>query len=138
MAKSSMVHYVCGFNFNQYGDWVLLQRKNNPDWQAGFYNGIGGKLKLGESSLDGMIREFFEATQNRITTWEHFLQLTGPDWRVDFYRTKCPINFVQNPQEPLINFEVKKIDYSLCVHNLSWIIPLALDNYTVHLTEVRY
>ena len=30
---------------------ILLLKKNNPDWQKGLYNGIGGKVELNTTHL---------------------------------------------------------------------------------------
>lgn len=43
-----MKGYVAGFLFSNSGNEVLLIRKNRPDWQAGLWNGIGGRVYSGE------------------------------------------------------------------------------------------
>ena len=36
---------------------ILLLRKNNPDWQKGLYNGIGGKVELNTTPLETIIKK---------------------------------------------------------------------------------
>jgi len=72
-----MKHYVMGFIFNETGDKVLLMRKNKPEWQAGRWNGIGGKIKEDEFSLEAMRRECEEETgYNR--KFDHVLTFICP------------------------------------------------------------
>ena len=35
---------------------LLLLKKNNPDWQKGLYNGIGGKVELNTTPLETIIK----------------------------------------------------------------------------------
>ena len=35
---------------------ILLLKKNNPDWQKGLYNGIGGKVELNTTPLEIIIK----------------------------------------------------------------------------------
>lgn len=57
-----MKNYVLGFAFDQSGHQVLLIHKNRPTFQAGLWNGVGGKIEAGESPLKAMLREFHEET----------------------------------------------------------------------------
>ena len=52
--------YEVGFEFTASNDLVLLIRKNRPEWQKGKLNGIGGHIKVGETPLEAMRREFEE------------------------------------------------------------------------------
>lgn len=58
--------YVVGFCFDEAFDNVLLIRKNRPDWQKGYLNGIGGKIEDFDEyqfqPTSAMIREFKEET----------------------------------------------------------------------------
>jgi 8-oxo-dGTP diphosphatase len=56
-----MTTYVCGFLFSPDLNRVVLIRKNRgPRQMAGKFNGIGGKIEIGESPRGAMSREFFE------------------------------------------------------------------------------
>jgi 8-oxo-dGTP diphosphatase len=54
-----MIHYVLGFGFDS-DRRVALIKKKRPEWQAGRWNGIGGKVELHETSREAMAREFYE------------------------------------------------------------------------------
>lgn len=71
--------YVVGFLFSNERRWVTLIRKNRPDWQAGKYNGVGGKVEVGEAVNDAMVREFYEETgvKTKWTDWKEFALLRG-------------------------------------------------------------
>ena len=71
--------YVVGFLFSDDRRWVTLIRKNRPDWQAGKYNGVGGKVERGEAVQDAMVREFFEETgvKTKWDEWTEFALLHG-------------------------------------------------------------
>jgi 8-oxo-dGTP diphosphatase len=55
-------HYVNGFMFSPDHQRVALIHKRQPTWQAGYLNGIGGKIELGETAAEAMVREFSEET----------------------------------------------------------------------------
>ena len=66
--------YVLGFMFSRDLERVLLIRKNRPAFQAGKFNGIGGKIegtvKPLETPLQAMVREFEEEAGQKITDWK--------------------------------------------------------------------
>jgi len=74
-----MTDYVLGFAFNESMKQVVLVKKNRPDWQAGKYNGIGGKIEEGECATDAMVREFKEETNVYIkhVEWKDFGYIYG-------------------------------------------------------------
>lgn len=51
--------FVLGFVFNLTKTYVLLQLKERA-WQRGMWNGIGGKIEVGEDATEAMSREFHE------------------------------------------------------------------------------
>ena len=77
-----MTRYVLGFAFDGAGKNVVLIRKNKPIWQAGKFNGVGGKIEKGETALRAMTREFNEETG--VITDQHEWNLlgfmNGTDW----------------------------------------------------------
>jgi 8-oxo-dGTP diphosphatase len=83
-----MKHYVVGFAFDERRRTVVLIRKNRPNWQAGKWNGVGGKVEAGESVIDAMVREFFEETgvMTRVDEWTPFGTLTGPQSIVTLFK----------------------------------------------------
>jgi 8-oxo-dGTP diphosphatase len=82
-----MTAYVCGFAFDTENRVAVVQKKR-PEWQKGLYNGIGGKIEPGETSLRAMAREFEEETGVgiHISRWKMFHRekwINGNS--VDFY-----------------------------------------------------
>ena len=69
-----MQRYVVGFCFDTELEHVAIVKKNRPDYQAGLFNGIGGKIEFREIGKAAMEREFYEETGVRIdqNTWTHF------------------------------------------------------------------
>lgn len=76
--------YVLGFAFTSrfvLDAKVLLVKKQHPEWQRGYYNGVGGKLDYREIPVCGMVREFREEVFGFSTLpsqWEHTVTLRGP------------------------------------------------------------
>ena len=48
---------------------ILLLKKNNPDWQKGLYNGIGGKVELNTTPLETIIKKSEEDLGINISNW---------------------------------------------------------------------
>ncbi len=66
---------------------VLLMLKDRPEWQAGKYNGIGGKVEDGEHPLTAMERECYEEAGLRISKWTNFARMDGKDFQIQCYST---------------------------------------------------
>lgn len=84
-----MQQYVLGFAFTAAG--VLLIQKQRPEWQAGRYNGIGGKVEEGEAIAQAMVREFKEeaGVSTAPGQWECLGHLYRPgQWFVYVYMTQ--------------------------------------------------
>lgn len=52
--------YALGFAFDETLRHVVLLQKAKPEWAAGMWNGLGGKVEHGETPLQAMEREFEE------------------------------------------------------------------------------
>lgn len=78
--------YVLGFAFDLHGR-VAMIRKAKPEWQAGLFNGIGGKIEPGEEAAQAMSREFTEETGVHIEAegWYHQGVMVGDDWIVEVF-----------------------------------------------------
>lgn len=130
------MRYVLGFVFIG-DDKILLQLKNRGgDYLNGKLNGLGGKIENGENELSAMIREYFEETgDDRFMDWHKFSSI--------FYKNSVELNvftcnvsdgFYNNIEwssqdsnvEKLFIFDLKDVDWSLCVNNLEHIIKLIL------------
>jgi 8-oxo-dGTP diphosphatase len=134
-----MIEYVCGLAFTP-GDptrpnpnpKLVLIKKTHPRWQAGRYNGIGGKLEPGESPVEAMVREFREEA-GVITPrqdWQHFLTLGDDEhWRVYFFAMQHEVVRLASTMtdERVERHEVEWwLQMGNLVSHLKWIIPLAM------------
>lgn len=71
-----MKRYVLGFAFDEKRSNVVLIEKNRPEWQAGFLNGVGGKIEPEETNYHtAMSREFQEETGLKINKWLMFARM---------------------------------------------------------------
>jgi 8-oxo-dGTP diphosphatase len=133
-----MQKYVCGFLFDQQKNVVLI-RKNKPEWQNGFLNGVGGKVEEGESNLDAMIREFNEEVGVYVPYWRPFCEIQGIDWIVYFYHSICGHEMVndiksfnenrKNGEENIEIIPIDEVNDNRVVINLKWLIPMCFDNH---------
>jgi 8-oxo-dGTP diphosphatase len=122
-----MHNYVAGFLFDN-GQVALIQ-KNKPEWQKYKLNGIGGKIELGETPHEAMVREFYEETGCRIDQWRVFAKLRGSDWKVYFFSAEGDHKLCSSITDEQVKFCLvdRLYDYPL-IPNLHWLIPLALDS----------
>jgi len=106
--------YVNGFLFFKRDgfDKVLLILKNRPKWQAGCFNGIGGKVEPGELHIDAMRREFWEeAGVETNILWREFGVVEGVDYRVFYYTREldAPPEWVSKTDEVIFEFFASEI-----------------------------
>lgn len=121
--------YVVGFLFRNRRTHVALIRKQNPAWQRGKLNGIGGKVEAGETPLDAMIREFKEETGAEFTDWRHYCTLVWREARVHFFVGHCEdMQLRCTTAEPVDWYGCgQHVVYNEGIKNLRWLIPMALD-----------
>jgi 8-oxo-dGTP diphosphatase len=121
-----MTRYVLGFAFDSAGDNVVLIKKTKPAWQAGKYNGVGGKTETGEAYMDAMAREFREETNVEWGAWTYFCMMTGEDWKCACYYT-FETYVLQNVQtatdEEVYTFSVQSLPET--ISNVPWLITAA-------------
>jgi len=136
-----MIKYVVGFLFDSNrGIVALINKKRGPDSIIGKWNGIGGKVEVGETYLDAMRREFKEEAGLDIGSWEHTITLTGPDFTIQFFRAFS--NLVWNvdtiEDEEVAYWVVPRamVDNQV-VPGLKWQIPVQLDNDINYPIEVQ-
>lgn len=111
--------YVLGFAFNPASDSVLLIKKVRPDWQAGLYNGVGGKIEPDEDHSDAMQREFYEETGilTRADSWKRFAQHLcpksqgTPGYLMHLYTTTVDANPAQTTDEVPCWFQLSGHQY---------------------------
>jgi 8-oxo-dGTP diphosphatase len=137
--------YVCGFMFEPMGGIVVMTLKDRPVWQAGKLNGVGGKIESGEQPRDAMVREFKEEAglDTDPDQWREFATLSGPDFRVHFFRTfSHEWNLARTMEsEQIVAVPTGQLFSRPRVPNLDFLIPLALnrDNLDiVHMTRAAF
>lgn len=122
------MRYVLGFAFSSDFEHVALIEKTRPAWQAGKFNGIGGKIEGSEDEADAIVREFAEETGLLIPKdrWKHFIDLRGVNFEVHcFVATTDSLEEVRTMEdEEVVIFEAKYLPDKI-ISNLSWLVPLA-------------
>jgi 8-oxo-dGTP diphosphatase len=128
-----MKEYVCGFLFSPDYSKVVLIKKNRPAWQAGMFNGVGGKIEEGETALEAMTREFQEECGLYYYNWNQFCCIVGEDWKVWFFEGSVDYykGVKSNTDETIYIFDTNNLpdhpEYKV-IDNLKWLIPMAMDN----------
>lgn len=124
-----MKHYVMGLVFNMTRTRVLLTQKLRPDWMAGHWNGIGGKIEDGETPLEAMNRESEEEIGHNYG-WQHKITFTCPGGTVFVFmavNNGSGIMYEQIKDEKLMVWHTYALPDKL-MNNLKWIIPLCLSS----------
>ncbi len=124
------MEYVLGFLFSSNGSHVALIQKNHPEWQAGKWNGIGGKMKESDLSKQAaMIREFKEEAGLSIKSWVFCLILHAAGHQVYIFRAfDDRVAKVTTKEEETVRLFPMGYLPELMVLNSRWMIPLLLDN----------
>lgn len=124
-----MHRVVCGFYFSEDRTRVVLLRKRRPSWQAGFLNGVGGKIEEDEFAKDAMIREFEEETGVRVDTWVPFCahEDLSHGTHITYYRAFGDVDACRTTTDELVSIEcVAMLAQLETIQDLTWIVPLAL------------
>ena len=126
-----MQKYVTGFLFSTDATEVVLIKKINPQWQAGLFNGVGGKIEANEASCDAMTREFAEETGVSIAPaqWTCYACIYRPNhYHVDVYFAYSELAYsVRSVEQEQVKLcKVDELPSNL-IPNLRWLIPMALD-----------
>jgi 8-oxo-dGTP diphosphatase len=129
--KSLLTEYVVGFNFigpEQRRQVVLIQ-KIKPAWQAGLFNGVGGKIEANETPLAAMVREYREETGELITHWEPFCTQVFKEAVVHFFKAFNDETTARTTtKESIAIFDMESLFETpkYFIPNLLWLIPMAL------------
>ena len=135
--------YTCGFAFSVDRASVLLVRKTHPAWQAGNWNGVGGKIEGGERAHSAMLREFYEETGIATLSWSPVAVLRGGPITVHFFYAATDIDFVahlvshNDAGEPLRAWPVAGLPEH-CIDDVRWLVPLCLCPGIVWPVEARF
>lgn len=134
------ISYTCGFAFTHDQVKVALILKNRgPVGMAGYVNGIGGKMELGESARGAQSREFYEEAgvliaPERWTTFHFERKLYVPEIEPTIYfmtAVMSPIEavsqFSKTNETVMLHPAVHVPLFKQYFHNLKWLVPMALD-----------
>jgi len=122
-----MKHYVMGFIFNKAKNRVLLVKKKRPEWQAGKWNGIGGKIDdTDESPLVAMNREALEETESSFI-FHHCITFVCQGGTVFVFKAVCydQIHFEQVEDELLQVCDLDTLPANIDA-DLKWILAVCL------------
>ena len=130
-----MTEYVLGFYiYNDHGNnrYVILIRKQRPEWQKGLLNGVGGHLEQGETPEQGMAREFKEETgvETHPESWKRVALMTGNDWMVHVFtmETTNRPNFRSLTDEQVVAVTVRSVmrhpQPHPTIENIPWLLKM--------------
>lgn len=133
--------YVLGFAFNEDKSQVLLIKKNRPNWQAGLYNGIGGKIEHYDlNSIAALVREFREETglETSNSQWTEYAIIESETFHVTcFWSILENFNDYQSiTDEKIVAISIKDLfnsQFDCCLSNLSWLICMALEKHNTNI-----
>lgn len=129
-----MKEYVAGLLYSDDGNNVTLILKNRPEWQAGMFNAIGGKIEIGETPDIAMKREFIEEAGVDIDWDFRFTLGNGITWQVHFFscHSSEAMSYLQTMTDEIVEV-VETYDLpENTIPNLWWIVPMLNDgNITV-------
>jgi 8-oxo-dGTP pyrophosphatase MutT (NUDIX family) len=145
-----MIEYVLGFMFaGDSNQDVVLIRKLRPNWMRGKLNGVGGHIEpFDQSPEDAMVREFYEETgiSTNVGSWQYFGLMMDAGSHVQIYvsslgRTGYKAATIIDKHNNTVDeqchlFDTRRLDYSECVSNLEWLIPLAKQALANHALKV--
>ncbi|MCP3924893.1 MAG: NUDIX domain-containing protein [Desulfobacterales bacterium] len=125
-------NFVVGFAFTEDKKQVLLVRKEKPPWQKGHLNGVGGKVKKGETPLEAMMREGHEET-GLYLPWKYKARMEGINNDGAYFI--CHIlytysdrvhNFIQKEEEILRLFKVSQLTLYKRIANIDFLIHFGI------------
>jgi 8-oxo-dGTP diphosphatase len=136
--ETGIARYCLGFMFSENRQLVVLIAKDHPKQMVGLLNGIGGKIEVGESPRNAMVREFREeaGVATKPEDWEYRAHLsTGKISKTPFeiycFRAidQDAFKYSRTMEREMIvkvtSFDIKKRKDTL--RNLPVLIALALD-----------
>ena len=135
-----MIKYSLGFLFSEDRKKVVLIRKTKPDWQAGFMNGVGGKVEWGETYKCAMVREFEEETGVMFTDWKSgcFMDGNGVYEAEVFYAFGDVTQCKTIEEEEVVICDVSDLQSLHVIENLKWMIPMFIDDTLIKPLTTRF
>lgn len=138
-----LTEMVVGFLFNESGNRLALIRKTHPAWQAGNWNGIGGRIEAGETPAQAMVREFKEEAGVELPEeeWRLRVRIRGSDFFLYVFSAfSDDVNdCVTRTQEMVSVWDLSSF-LNNCynrIPNLVWMIPILLDE-NIDVVDIEY
>ena len=128
MLNGEQTLYVVGFLFDKDMSHVALITKDRPAWQKGRLNGIGGKLQVGELSMEAMAREANEEAGVLGVKWQQFCVLSGPEFCLYcFFAIGDPTLAKAQENEHVGCYDVELVlnGFVQTIPNVRWLIAMA-------------
>lgn len=122
IGETDINRYVLGFLFNEDLTKVLLIRKQRPEWQRNLHNGVGGKVKEGETLLGAMIRECREETGIEVSDWYRHGSLWTPNGLCAIFAATTDINRAKTMTDEAVVIQSIN-DMILVIPGLHLLIP---------------
>lgn len=139
MSEQVVHRFVLGFVY--YEGQVLLIQKNRPAWQAGKWNGIGGKIEPNETLLGAMSREGVEEAALAVP-WKyrglmHGANTDGTPFECHLFTSRPDtLEFMQCEDELVMLHSVSSVQDLDCIANVPGLVHLlgAEDNTRIGIT----
>lgn len=110
---------------------VLIHKQRGPAAVIGQWNGLGGKIEVGETQEQTASREVQEESGLRIQTtdWEHLGTLKGPSYTLHFLWAISPDmhEAFTNETEPVAFVNINTLPEPI-MNNVKWMLPLICDD----------
>lgn len=116
--------------FNAKKDKVLLIEKKRPEWQVGYWNGIGSKVEEDDDPLSAMNRECKEETGHYGLGFIHCITFVCPGGTVYVFKGNSGVSgipYKQIEDERLKVWPVNELPEKV-MSNLKWLIPICLSS----------
>lgn len=144
MTQTDRKQYVLGLVWRALDSTsVLVVQKKRPEWQAGRYNGPGGKVEFGEDVLTAMQRELYEEAGVLCPQAEmrHFATLWNGTWEVHCVAVVIPTALLADvatkTDEEVRWVDRKELYYQSFLPNLRWLVPLAQDRTLAGIIRIQ-
>lgn len=126
-----MTEYTLGFIFSSDYKHVLLIKRGTHAFHSNKHNGLGGKIHIGESPKECMVREIREESDIKTAEddWQFAGVLTSSEWKVWVFTTsveKMEFEKKEIPEGIVEWAETKNLPQSI-VSNLQWLVPFCVD-----------
>jgi 8-oxo-dGTP diphosphatase len=125
--------YVLGFLFSTDKTNIVLMEKYKPEINVIGFNGVGGKVKQEEFSLNAMQRKFLEEASDTPVEWKQFGSLTNSKYRIDLFVAFADIDIIPKNKEWAGWYSLEHVkSHLMLVEHVDWMIPLALDETCIN------